>query len=110
MNRAQRLLTLAYKAHQRGEHAIAGRITSLAFDDPDVAAAFHEMNDEDPVALKAAARSEVQETEDVLRRAEAATKGSIFTAEGEARLLEIAGKVHKAGFPKVAKSIVNAAS
>ena len=34
----------------------------------------------------------------------------IFTAEGEARLLEIAGKVHKAGFPKVAKSIVNAAS
>lgn len=109
MNRAQRLLALACQTYKRGEAAIAGRIALLAFEDPNIETVLQELSEAGDTLAEVGAE-EVRDVEDALRRAEAATKGSIFTNEGVDRLLAIAEKVHKAGFPKVANSIVRAAS
>ena len=109
MTRAQRLLTLAYKAHQRNEPEISGRIVSLAFAEPEAAEIFETIGASDGEA-DADVDSDTKKTEDTLRAAEAATKGNIFTADGTEKLLEIAGKTHKAGLPKVAKLIAEVAS
>ncbi len=108
MTQARRLLTLAFRANQRGESEIAARIATLAFSCEDSASLFEEIH----AATKTAdaETDSVALTEDKLRQAEASTQGSIFTTEGEQQLMAIAEKVHKAGFPKVAKSIANAAS
>jgi ribosomal protein S12 methylthiotransferase accessory factor YcaO len=103
MTRAQRLLTLAYKAHQRGEEAISGRIVSFAFADADSAELFEKINDD------SSGTSEVDRAEATLRAAEASTKGSIFSSKGSETLLAIAEKAHKDGLPKVAAAIANAA-
>ena len=103
MTRAQRLLTLAYKAHQRGETAIAGRITAFAFDETDSAQLFEKISSE------TSGTSDVERAEATLRAAEASTKGSIFSSEGSAKLLSIAEKAHKGGLPKIAAAIANAA-
>ena len=108
MNRAQRLLTLAYKADQRNEKDIAGRIVSLAFAEPEMAEVFERLNAK-PTTL-ATASSDDDQAETVLRRAEASTQGSIFTVEGTRQLLAIAEKAHKDGLPKVAKLIADIAS
>jgi hypothetical protein len=107
MTRARRLLTLAYKAHQRGEQEIASRIAILAFTEPDSASLFEEINSETEIADEADVT--VQNAEAILRKAEGSTEGSIFTEEGVDKLLAIAKKIHQAGFPKVAKSIARAA-
>ena len=107
MTRARRLLTLAYKAHQRGEQEIASRIAILAFTEPDSASLFEEINSTTGIANEVAVT--VQNAEAILRKAEGSTKGSIFTEEGVNKLLAIAKKIHQAGFPKVAKSIARAA-
>jgi hypothetical protein len=105
MTRAQRLLTLAYKAHQRGEEAIASRITAFAFAEPDSAQLFEKIN-----AEKASGKlTEVERAEATLRAAEATTKGSIFSSKGSEQLLSIAEKAHKNGLPKIAAAIANAA-
>lgn len=107
MTRARRLLTLAYKAHQREETEIAARIATLAFSEPDSADLFEAINadteeeDEQVQTAKAA--------EDVLRKAEASVEGGIFTDDGIETLLTIAQKVHQAGYPKVARSIARVA-
>ena len=106
MTRAQRLLTLAYKAHQRSETEIAGRIVSLAFAEPDVAALFEKIN----ATENAAPSTDVEQTEAALRAAEAFSTGSILSKEGIAQLMVIAEKVHKAGMPKVAALIARTAS
>ena len=107
MTRARRLLTLAYKAHQRGEKEIASRIATLAFNEPDSASLFEEIHSATEVDDEADVT--VQNAEAILRRAEGSTEGSIFTEEGVAKLLAVAKKIHQAGFPKVAKSIARAA-
>lgn len=104
MTRAQRLLTLAYTAHTRGEEAIAGRITALAFSDPDSATLFEKIN-----AETSSGDSDVERAEATLRAAEASTEGSIFTVEGSEQLMAIAEKAHKDGLPKIAVAIANAA-
>ncbi len=104
MTRAQRLLTLAYKAHQRGEEELAGRITTFAFADPDSAQLFEKIN-----AETSPDHSEVERAEATLRAAEASTKGPIFSREGSEQLLAIAEKAHKDGLPQVAAVIANAA-
>ncbi len=110
MTRARRLLTLAYKAHQRGEAEIASRIAILAFDEQDSAPLFEKINkDDDDDDETSEAAVTVQSAEAILRKAEGSTKGSIFTEEGVAKLLAIAKKIHQAGFPKVAKSVSRAA-
>ena len=108
MTRARRLLTLAYKAHQRGEQEIASRIAILAFDEQDSAPLFEKINKDDGDETAEAAVT-VQNAEAILRKAEGSTKGSIFTEEGVERLLAVAKKIHQAGFPKVAKSVARAA-
>ncbi len=108
MTRARRLLTLAYKAHQRGEAEIASRIAILAFDEQDSAPLFEKINKDDDDETSEAAVT-VQNAEAILRKAEGSTKGSIFTQEGVEKLLAVAKKIHQAGFPKVAKSIARAA-
>jgi rubrerythrin len=108
MTRARRLLTLAYKAHQRGEQEIASRIAILAFDEQDSAPLFEKINKDDDDEKTEAAVT-VQNAEAILRKAEGSTNGSIFTEEGVEKLLAIAKKIHQAGFPKVAKSIARAA-
>ncbi len=108
MTQARRLLTLAYRANQRGETDIAARIATLAFACEDSASLFEEIHSATKTAD--AATDSVAQAEATLRQAEASTSGSIFTTEGEQQLMAIAEKVHKAGFPKVAKSIANAAS
>jgi multidrug resistance efflux pump len=95
---------LAYKAHQRGEEAIAGRIVSFAFADADSAELFEKIGSED-----SSGTSEVDRAEATLRAAEASTKGSIFSSKGSETLLAIAEKAHKDGLPKVAAAIANAA-
>ena len=107
MTRARRLLTLAYKAHQRGEQEIASRIATLAFDEPDSAPLFEKINTDDDETSEASVT--VQNAEAILRKAEGSTKGSIFTEEGVDKLLAIAKAIHQAGYPKVAKSIARAA-
>lgn len=107
MTRAQRLLTLAYKAHQRGETAIASRITAFAFAEPDSAELFEKINAE--TAPAASGTSDVERAEATLRAAEATTEGSIFSSEGSDALLAIAEKAHKDGLPKIAAAIANAA-
>jgi len=107
MNRAQRLLTLAYKAHQRNEPELAGRIVTFAFAEPETAELFERINASDD---EAGVDSDTKKAEDALRAAEASTAGNIFTAGGTEKLLEIAGKAHKAGLPKVAKLIAEVAS
>ena len=107
MTRARRLLTLAYKAHQRGEPEIASRIAVLAFDEPDSASLFEGINSKDEEKTEAAVT--VQNAEAILRKAEGSTEGGIFTEEGVDKLLAIARKLHQAGYPKVAKSISRAA-
>lgn len=104
MTRAQRLLTLAYKAHQRGEEAIAGRIVSFAFAETDSAQLFEQIS-----AAPTAGTSEVDKAEATLRAAEATTSGAIFSAKGSEQLLAIAEKAHKDGLPKVAAVIADAA-
>ena len=104
MTRAQRLLTLAYKAHQRGEEAIAGRIVLFAFAESDSAQLFEKIN-----SGASPETSEVDRAEATLRAAEASTKGSIFSSEGSEQLLAIAEKAHKDGLPKVAAAIAYAA-
>jgi hypothetical protein len=108
MTRARRLLTLAYKAHQRGEPEIASRIATLAFDETDSASLIEEINSTPETADTTVAVT-VRNAEAILRKAEGSTKGSIFTGEGVDKLLAIAKKLHQAGFPKVAKSIARAA-
>lgn len=105
MTRAQRLLTLAYKAHQRGEETIATRITAFAFAEPDSAQLFEKIASE-----KTSGNSEVERAEATLRAAEATTKGSIFSSRGSEQLLAIAEKAHKDGLPKIAAAIANAAN
>ena len=105
MTRARRLLTLAYKAHQRGEPEIAARIAVLAFDEQDSAPLFEEINSDET----AESAVTVQNAEAILRKAEGSTEGSIFTEEGVEKLLAVAKKIHQAGFPKVAKSVARAA-
>ena len=107
MTRARRLLTLAYKAHQRSEPEIASRIATLAFDEPVSASLFEEINSTRVVADEVAVT--VQNAEAILRKAEGSTEGGIFTEEGVDKLLAIARKLHQAGYPKVAKSISRAA-
>lgn len=107
MTSARRLLTLAYRAHQRGEPEIASRIATLAFDESDSAALIEEINSTTEIADKVAVT--VRNAEAILRKAEGSTEGSIFTGEGVDKLLAIAKKLHQAGFPKVAKSIARAA-
>lgn len=108
MTRARRLLTLAYRADQRGEKEIAARIATMAFAQEDAASLFEEINSETEVVDEAT--SQVRKTEAVLRKAEASTEGNIFTPDGRKQLLTIAEKAHKAGFPKIAKSIVRVAN
>ncbi len=108
MTRARRLLTLAYKAHQRGETEIASRISILAFTEPDAASLFEEINSGTEILDEK--EQTTRNAEAILRQAEASTEGSIFTTEGVEKLLVIAQKVHTAGLPKVAKSIARAAS
>jgi len=105
MTRAKRLLTLAYKAHQRNEPELAGRIVTFAFAEPEAADIFESINASD-VSVDAGTKK----AEATLRAAEAATEGNIFTEGGTEKLLEIAGKAHKAGLPKVAKLIAEVAS
>jgi hypothetical protein len=107
MTRAQRLLTLAYKAHQRSETEIAGRIVSLAFAEPDVAAVFEKINATENVEEPS---TEVERAEAALRAAEASTSGNILSEEGTKQLMVIAEKVHKAGLPKVAAALARTAS
>jgi hypothetical protein len=107
MTRARRLLTLAYKAHQRGETEIASRIATLAFAEPDSASLFEEINSTTEIADEVAVT--VQNAEAILRKAEGSTEGSIFTSEGVDKLLAIAKKIHQAGLHKVAKSVARAA-
>ena len=107
MMKARRLLTLAYKAHQRGEQEIASRIATLAFNEPDSASLFEEIHS--TTEIEDEADETVQNAEAILRKAEGSTEGSIFTEEGVVKLLAIAKKIHQAGFPKVAKSIARAA-
>ena len=107
MTRARRLLTLAYKAHQRGEPEIAARIAVLAFDEQDSAPLFEKINTDDEETSEAAVT--VQNAEAILRKAEGSTEGSIFTEEGVDKLLAVAKKIHQAGLPKVAKSLARAA-
>ena len=112
MTRARRLLTLAYRAHQRGEQEIASRIAVLAFAEPDSASLIEEINsttEPDEVDEVDEGAVTVQNAEAILRKAEGSTEGGIFTAEGVDKLLAIAKKIHQAGFPKVAKSIARAA-
>ncbi len=104
MTRAQRLLTLAYKAHQRGEEDIAGRITTLAFSETDSAGIFEKLS-----AETSPGTSDVDRAEATLRAAEASTEGAIFTSAGSEQLLAIAEKAHKDGLPQVAAVIANAA-
>ncbi len=104
MTRAQRLLTLAYKAHQRGEETIAARITAFAFAEPDSAQLFEKIASE-----KTSGNSEVDRAEATLRAAEATTKGAIFSSRGSDALLAIAEKAHRDGLPKIAAAIANAA-
>jgi hypothetical protein len=104
MTRAKRLLTLAYKAHQRGEEAIAARISAFAFAEADSAQLFEDINSETP-----SGNSDVDRAEATLRAAEASTKGSIFSGKGSEQLLAIAEKAHKDGLPNVAAAIANAA-
>lgn len=104
MTRAQRLLTLAYKAHQRGEETIATRITAFAFAEPDSAQLFEKIASE-----KTSGDSEVDRAEATLRAAEATTKGAIFSSKGSDALLAIAEKAHRDGLPKIAAAIANAA-
>lgn len=108
MTRARRLLTLAYKAHQRSENDIAARIATLAFESSDAASLFEEINSTTEIADEQTQK--VRNAEAMLRRAEGSTEGTIFTPEGIERLLAIAQKVHQAGYPKVAKSIAQVAS
>lgn len=96
---AQRLLALAFKAHQRGEKEIAGRLAVLAFD----------ASEGNNIIEATEAVSETDKVEDALRKAEASAQGNIFSTEGVSKLLAIAEKVHQAGYPKVAKSIANIA-
>ena len=107
MTRAQRLLTLAYKAHQRNEPEISGRIVTFAFAEPEAADLFERINAEHAPTK---AGSEVEQTEATLRAAEAATKGNVFSNQGVSKLLEIAEKTHNAGLPKVAKLIAETAT
>jgi hypothetical protein len=107
MNRAQRLLTLAYKAHQRNEPELAGRIVTFAFAEPETADLFERINASD---VSAPVDSVTKKAEATLRAAEAATEGNLFTDAGTETLLAIAGKAHKAGLPKVAKLIADVAS
>lgn len=107
MTRAKRLLTLAYKAHQRNEPELSGRIVAFAFAEPEAADLFERINASDG---EDAVDSDTKKAEDVLRAAEASTAGNIFTNVGSEKLLEIAGKAHKAGLPKVAKLIAEVAS
>jgi hypothetical protein len=107
MTRSRRLLTLAYKAHQRGEREIASRIAILAFSEPDAADLLEEINS--GVEIADEHEDTIRNAEAILRKAEALAEGGVFTAEGAASLLAIAEKVHKAGLPKVARSIVRVA-
>ncbi len=107
MTRAQRLLTLAYKAHQRNEPELSGRIVAFAFAEPEAAEIFENISASTGEVVVDAA---TQKAEATLRAAEAATEGNLFTADGTEKLLEIAGKAHKAGLPKVAKLIAEVAS
>ena len=107
MTSARRLLTLAYRAHQRSEPEIAARIATLAFDEADSAELFEEVNS--PAKANQEVAVTVQNAEAILRKAEGSTEGSIFTEEGVDKLLAIAKKIHQAGYPKVAKSIARAA-
>lgn len=107
MTRARRLLTLAYRSHQRGEQEIASRIATLAFNEPDAASLFEEIHSATEISDEWAVT--IQNAEAILRKAESSTEGSIFTSEGIERLLAIAKKIHQDGFPKVAKSIARAA-
>jgi rubrerythrin len=107
MNRAQRLLTLAYKAHQRNEPEISGRIVTLAFAEPEAADLFERIN---AAPTSDTEGSDEEQTEDTLRAAEAATKGNVFSKEGVSTLLSIAEKAHNAGLPKVAKLIAETAT
>ena len=97
MTRARRLLTLAYKAHQRDEQEIAARIATLAFNEPDAASLFEEIHSATEIADEADVT--VQNAEAILRKAEGTTEGSIFTEEGVEKLLAVAKKIHQAGFP-----------
>ena len=107
MTRAKRLLTLAYRAHQRNEPEIAGRIVAFAFAEPEASEMFEQINAEPGTAV---AEPEVTQAEDALRRAEASTKGNVFSAEGARRLLAIADKAHKDGLTQIAKLIADIAS
>ena len=107
MTRARRLLTLAYKAHQRGEQEIASRIAILAFDEQDSAPLFEKIGKDDDETSEASVT--IQNAEAILRKAEGSTEGGIFTEEGVDKLLAIADKIHQAGFPKVAQSVARAA-
>jgi len=107
MTRARRLLTLAYRANQRGETEIASRIATMAFAQEDAASLFEEINSETEIADESV--STVRKAEALLRTAEASTDGDVLTAEGKRSILAIAEKAHKAGFPKVAKSLVRVA-
>ena len=102
--RANRLLILAYRAHQRGETEIAGRMAALAFQSPDAESIVQAVQNapEEP-------QTDVEKAEAILRKAEASTKGNIFTEDGTAALLSIAEKLHDSGMPKVAKSIARIA-
>ncbi len=108
MTRARRLLTLAYRAHQRGEPEIASRIAILAFTEPDAAALFEEIHSSTEIVDEMNAT--VQNAMSTLRKAEEVTEGSIFSTEGVEALLTIAKKAHQAGYPKLAKSIARAAA
>jgi len=108
MTRARRLLTLAYRANQRGEKEIAARIATMAFAQEDAASLFEEINSTTEVADEIT--SKVRQAENILRKAEASSEGSIFTQEGAKQLLTIAEKAHKAGYTKIAQSIKRVAS
>ena len=103
--RANRLLTLAFRAHERGEPEIASRMATLAFNSPDSSSIIEALQS----SASGKPESDVERAEAMLRKAEASTKGDVFTAEGKANLLTIAEKVHSAGFSKVAKSIAKIA-
>lgn len=106
MTRARRLLTLAYRAHQRDEREIAARISTLAFESDDAGNLFEALSSE--TDSDGGEEDAVKDTEAALRKAEAATAGKIFTPAGEASLLAIAEKLHQAGLPKIAKSVAAA--
>jgi rubrerythrin len=108
MTRAKRLLTLAYKAHQRNEPEIAGRIMTFAFAEPEAAKMFEQLNETSTQSVTQP--SGVAQAEAALRAAEAATTGSIFSDAGASRLLAIADKAHKDGLPQIAKLIADIAS